>query len=56
MIRAAEQTTTATADAKLTAAEEKRDEAAGKYAQANMVEEAADMEKEKRQAEHADNG
>ena len=54
MIRAEEQSATAAADAKLTDAQQKRGAAASKLAQADRIEELADAEKERRQAEQAD--
>jgi hypothetical protein len=48
MIRAAEQSATAAADAKLKDAADKRDTAASKVAQAERLEELADSEKERR--------
>jgi hypothetical protein len=52
-IRAAEESVAAAADSKLDDAKDKRAEAAGKRAQANRVEELADAEKRRRQAERA---
>ncbi|MET4428744.1 IF2 family translation initiation factor [Mycolicibacterium sp. 624] len=52
-IRAAEQKVTAAADSKLKDAQAKRDEAESKRAQANRVEQLADVEKQNRQAKRA---
>jgi hypothetical protein len=54
MIRAAEQSAAAVADTKLKDAQHKRGEAAGKRAQADRIEDLADVEKERRQADRAD--
>jgi|SRR3954453_15146732 hypothetical protein len=50
MIRAAEQSTVAAADAKLEGARDKRDTAASKAAQADRLEELADTEKQQRRS------
>jgi hypothetical protein len=55
-IRAAEQAQAAAADAKLTHAEEERSKAANTWIQADRVEQLAEQEKEKRQAERAAKG
>ena len=52
-IRAAEQKATAAAEAKLDDAQAKRSDAASKRAQADQVEELANLEKQKRQSERA---
>ena len=55
-IRAAEQKATAAAESKLDDAQAKRSDAASKRAQADQVEELANLEKQKRQSERANNG
>ena len=54
-IRAAEQKATAAAECKLDDAQAKRSDAASKRAQADQVEEVANLEKQKRQSERANN-
>ena len=54
-IRAAEQKASAAAESKLDDAQAKRNDAASKRAQADQVEELANLEKQKRQSERANN-